>query len=224
MRNPLAGIKGAAQLLQHHPAAAPEAGRVHDRHRPRGEPPQRAGRGPPHPGGAAQAAAGDGERTPHPAGRRRGAAAELARAARRLQFAFDPSLPDIQADEAQPARGEFPQPAAQRHGGGRRRRAGSSRRTLRHRHAWRPTTSCAPRRPARASPRRDRRPDQGCGIDAATAAQMFEPFFTTKARGTGLGLAISSKIVSEHGGILRAAPSRTRTETVITVSLPVAKG
>ena len=36
-------------------------------------------------------------------------------------------------------------------------------------------------------------------------------------------LAISSKIVSEHGGIMRAAPNHPY-GTVITVSLPVAKG
>ncbi len=52
---------------------------------------------------------------------------------------------------------------------------------------------------------------------------MFEPFFTTKARGTGLGLAISRKIVAEHGGIIRAAPNHPY-GTVITVTLPVAKG
>ena len=64
--------------------------------------------------------------------------------------------------------------------------------------------------------------DQGTGIDAQTAAQMFEPFFTTKARGTGLGLAISHRIVAEHGGIIRAAAQQP-VGTVITVSLPVPK-
>ena len=64
--------------------------------------------------------------------------------------------------------------------------------------------------------------DQGPGVDPATAGQMFEPFFTTKARGTGLGLAISHKIVAEHGGIIRAAPNHPF-GTVVTVTLPVAK-
>ena len=63
--------------------------------------------------------------------------------------------------------------------------------------------------------------DQGPGIEAATAAQMFEPFFTTKARGTGLGLAISAKIVAEHGGIIRADPRHPQ-GTAIIVILPVA--
>ena len=62
--------------------------------------------------------------------------------------------------------------------------------------------------------------DQGVGIDADDATRIFEPFFTTKPRGTGLGLAISHRIVAEHGGIMRALPNRPR-GTVLTVSLPV---
>ena len=65
--------------------------------------------------------------------------------------------------------------------------------------------------------------DQGGGLDTETAQQMFEPFFTTKARGTGLGLAISAKIVAEHGGIIRAHANHP-CGTVITITLPVAKG
>ncbi len=64
--------------------------------------------------------------------------------------------------------------------------------------------------------------DQGTGLDAATAAQMFEPFVTTKARGTGLGLAITAKIVAEHGGIVRAGANHPR-GTTISISLPVAR-
>ncbi len=52
--------------------------------------------------------------------------------------------------------------------------------------------------------------DDGCGMDAATAARVFEPFFTTKSRseGTGLGLSIVQGIVKEHGGTVtvRSAP------------------
>ncbi len=63
--------------------------------------------------------------------------------------------------------------------------------------------------------------DQGVGIEPADAARIFEPFFTTKPRGTGLGLAISHRIVGEHGGIIRFLPNRPR-GTVVTVTLPVA--
>lgn len=62
--------------------------------------------------------------------------------------------------------------------------------------------------------------DQGEGIKQEHAARMFEPFFSTKPRGTGLGLAISQRIVAEHGGTMRAVPNRPH-GTVIRVTLPV---
>jgi PAS domain S-box-containing protein len=42
--------------------------------------------------------------------------------------------------------------------------------------------------------------DAGTGIDPAHAGRLFHPFFSTKTRGTGLGLAISRKIVEAHRG------------------------
>jgi two-component system nitrogen regulation sensor histidine kinase GlnL len=65
--------------------------------------------------------------------------------------------------------------------------------------------------------------DQGKGIDPADATKIFEPFFTTKPRGTGLGLAISHRIVADHGGIIRAR-SEKPWGAVFTVTLPVATG
>jgi signal transduction histidine kinase len=44
--------------------------------------------------------------------------------------------------------------------------------------------------------------DFGPGIPDAVAAQMFEPFFTTKTRGGGLGLAIARRTAELHGGSL----------------------
>ncbi len=45
--------------------------------------------------------------------------------------------------------------------------------------------------------------DQGCGMSEEVARRAAEPFYTTKARGTGLGLPICHKIVEAHGGKLR---------------------
>ncbi len=63
--------------------------------------------------------------------------------------------------------------------------------------------------------------DDGCGMEAATAARVFEPFFTTKpeGQGTGLGLSISQGIVKEHGGRITLA-SRPGEGSCFTVELP----
>jgi signal transduction histidine kinase len=42
--------------------------------------------------------------------------------------------------------------------------------------------------------------DDGPGIPPAQQVNLFEPFFTTKFTGTGLGLSISKSLVEQHGG------------------------
>ncbi len=53
--------------------------------------------------------------------------------------------------------------------------------------------------------------DEGCGIQKTVpTSQLFEPYFSTKEGGTGLGLAIVQRIVSDHGGFVRAMANQPR--------------
>jgi two-component system nitrogen regulation sensor histidine kinase GlnL len=64
--------------------------------------------------------------------------------------------------------------------------------------------------------------DNGPGIPTDLLPILFDPFVTTKANGSGLGLALVAKIVGDHGGVIDSdsRPGRTR----FRVLLPVAKG
>ncbi|MFQ5442224.1 MAG: nitrogen regulation protein NR(II) [Thermodesulfobacteriota bacterium] len=64
--------------------------------------------------------------------------------------------------------------------------------------------------------------DNGCGIKEADLKNIFTPFFTTKHRGSGLGMPISLKIVKEHGGLLNIDSSEGR-GTTVSVYLPIAE-
>ena len=63
--------------------------------------------------------------------------------------------------------------------------------------------------------------DGGRGISPAHAHQIFRPFFTTKPGGTGLGLAVSKRLVEQHGGSLSFTPNPGG-GTVFRVQLPQA--
>ncbi|HPF37940.1 MAG TPA: protoglobin domain-containing protein [Phycisphaerae bacterium] len=65
--------------------------------------------------------------------------------------------------------------------------------------------------------------DDGVGIDEAIRDRVWEPFFTTKAKGTGLGLAICKRIVDAHNGAIRLA-NRPVAGTRVVIALPAAKG
>lgn len=62
--------------------------------------------------------------------------------------------------------------------------------------------------------------DDGPGIRKEQMENLFTPFFTTKSKGTGLGLAICQKIVSEHRGMLRVQSDPGK-GTTFTVMLPL---
>jgi len=61
--------------------------------------------------------------------------------------------------------------------------------------------------------------DTGPGIPAEVRERMFEPFFTTKSRGTGLGMAISLQVVEAHDGEI-AVECGAKAGTTVTVRLP----
>jgi two-component system nitrogen regulation sensor histidine kinase GlnL len=53
--------------------------------------------------------------------------------------------------------------------------------------------------------------DSGPGVPADLVDELFDPFVTTKAQGSGLGLALVAKIVGDHGGIVECDPAPRRT-------------
>jgi signal transduction histidine kinase len=60
--------------------------------------------------------------------------------------------------------------------------------------------------------------DDGAGMDEESLEKLFSPFFSTKANGTGLGLCTSRKIVDAHGGEI-AVRSAVGGGTTFTVQL-----
>lgn len=62
--------------------------------------------------------------------------------------------------------------------------------------------------------------DNGMGIDRVDLEHIFTPFYTTKHLGSGLGLPLCQKIVRQHDGMLKAA-SEPGSGTLFSVSLPL---
>ena len=60
--------------------------------------------------------------------------------------------------------------------------------------------------------------DSGGGIDQKIIPKIFDPFFTTKEKGVGLGLSIAHKIVNQHEGSLSVANDSGK--TVFSLHLP----
>jgi two-component system nitrogen regulation sensor histidine kinase GlnL len=61
--------------------------------------------------------------------------------------------------------------------------------------------------------------DNGSGIPEDLRPHLFDPFVTTKINGTGLGLAMVAKIIGDHGGVIEVDSLPRR--TVFKVSLPM---
>ncbi|MDU8929687.1 ATP-binding protein [Alisedimentitalea sp. MJ-SS2] len=62
--------------------------------------------------------------------------------------------------------------------------------------------------------------DDGPGLPPEIEADVFDPFVSGRENGTGLGLALTAKIISDHGGWIsvNSVPGRT----VFRISLPLA--
>lgn len=61
--------------------------------------------------------------------------------------------------------------------------------------------------------------DNGGGIADHLKPHLFDPFVTTKHSGTGLGLALVAKIISDHGGVIECDNEPKR--TIFRVLLPM---
>lgn len=64
--------------------------------------------------------------------------------------------------------------------------------------------------------------DNGPGVPDDLLPILFDPFITTKPNGSGLGLALVAKIVGEHGGIIEC--DSTPRGTLFRVLMPAWKG
>jgi two-component system, NtrC family, nitrogen regulation sensor histidine kinase GlnL len=62
--------------------------------------------------------------------------------------------------------------------------------------------------------------DNGAGVPSDLMPHLFDPFVTTKPSGTGLGLALVAKIIGDHGGIIEC-DSRPR-QTIFRALMPMA--
>ena len=64
--------------------------------------------------------------------------------------------------------------------------------------------------------------DNGPGVPEEINGQVFDPFVTTKTNGSGLGLALVAKIIGGHGGIIECESEPKK--TVFRILLPVWRG
>jgi two-component system nitrogen regulation sensor histidine kinase GlnL len=132
---------------------------------------------------------------------------------------FDPSLPPVSGDEdhlIQIFLNLVKNAAEAAHG----RRDGRGELVIST--AWRPGVKVrgADGRIQKAAPIEIRVQDNGTGIAASVRDHLFQPFVTSKASGAGLGLPLVAKLVNGHGGLIdfESEPGRT----VFRVLLPVA--
>jgi two-component system nitrogen regulation sensor histidine kinase GlnL len=64
--------------------------------------------------------------------------------------------------------------------------------------------------------------DNGPGVSEELRPHLFDPFVTTKPTGSGLGLALAAKIIGDHGGIIECESQSRR--TIFRVLMPMFTG
>jgi two-component system nitrogen regulation sensor histidine kinase GlnL len=66
--------------------------------------------------------------------------------------------------------------------------------------------------------------DNGPGVPPDMVPILFDPFVTTKSNGSGLGLALVAKIIGDHGGVvdMDSRPGRTRFRILLPVAAKTA--
>ncbi|MET0270236.1 MAG: ATP-binding protein [Sphingomonas sp.] len=132
---------------------------------------------------------------------------------RQIREIYDPSLPavlghhdsliqillNLMKNATEASSGAITLRTAYRHGVSLRRADGDGRRLL-------PIEVCVI--------------DEGPGAPAGIADHLFDPFVTSKRSGGGLGLALVDKYVADHGGIVEYAREGVPPRTVFRLLLP----
>ena len=123
-----------------------------------------------------------------------------------MQDRFDPSLPDVRADFDQLIQAFL---NIAKNGAEAARAANQTGAKLVVSTSYRPGRAFPRRRRRRrAGATRGHHRRNGAGVSEDVPSRLFEPFVTTKPRGMGLGLAVAAQIVARHDGRIEAENSR----------------